>query len=52
MQTQTTGAKNKKIVAALAEVLQARLGVPPRRFYLKFSDCAASDFGYNGTTFG
>eukprot|EP00877_Chromochloris_zofingiensis_P014783 jgi/Chrzof1/9559/Cz04g07250.t1 len=45
------GDKNKKICAAISEVLQAQLGVPPNRFYLKFSDVARSDFGWNSSTF-
>ncbi|EFN53805.1 hypothetical protein CHLNCDRAFT_136510 [Chlorella variabilis] len=45
------GEKNKKISAALAEVVQRHLGVPASRMYIKFYDVARSDFGWNGTTF-
>lgn len=45
------GDKNKKISAALAEIVQRHLGVPPARLYIKFYDVARSDFGWNGTTF-
>mmetsp|Transcript_13139 Transcript_13139/g.32142 ORF Transcript_13139/g.32142 Transcript_13139/m.32142 type:complete len:117 (-) Transcript_13139:297-647(-) len=45
------GAKNKAISAAISEVVQAKLGVPRDRFYIKFSDAQASDFGYDGSTF-
>lgn len=31
------GEKNKKISAALAEVVQRQLGIPPSRFYIKAS---------------
>ena len=45
------GEKNKGHSRALADVLTAELGVPANRFYIKFSDVAASDMGWNGTTF-
>lgn len=45
------GEKNKKISAALAEVVQRQLGIPPSRFYIKFYDVARTDFGWNGSTF-
>lgn len=45
------GEKNKKISAAIAEVLQGKLKVDPSRFYIKFVDVARSDFGWNGSTF-
>lgn len=46
------GAKNKTISAAVSKVVADHIGVPADRFYIKFSDVAASDFGYNGSTFG
>lgn len=45
------GEKNKTISKTISEVLSSKLGVSPGRFYLKFSDCARSDFGWNGSTF-
>lgn len=46
------GSKNQKISAALADVVYKHLAVSPDRFYIKFSDVGAADFGYNGSTFG
>ena len=46
------GAKNKAISKAIADVVSAKLGVDANRFYLSFHDSAASDFGWNGSTFG
>ena len=40
-----------QISAALAEVVQRHLGVPPNRLYIKFFDVARTDFGWNGSTF-
>lgn len=45
------GEKNKKISAALAEVVQRHLGVPSNRLYIKFYDVARTDFGWSGSTF-
>ncbi|GBF96776.1 hypothetical protein Rsub_09632 [Raphidocelis subcapitata] len=45
------GEKNKAISGAVASVLKAKLGIDPARFYLKFTDSARSDFGWNGSTF-
>lgn len=42
------GDKNKKISAALAEVVTRHLGVPASRLYIKFYDVARTDFGWNG----
>ena len=36
------GEKNKKISAALAEVVQRHLGVPPSRLYIKVPACAVA----------
>ena len=46
------GAKNRAISKAIADVVSAKLGVGADRFYLSFHDSAASDFGWNGATFG
>jgi phenylpyruvate tautomerase len=43
--------KNKQLSAALAEILSSKLSVPPSRFYIKFYDVKASNFGWNGKTF-
>ncbi|KAG2501466.1 hypothetical protein HYH03_001246 [Edaphochlamys debaryana] len=45
------GDKNKKISAAICEVLTAKLGIPAARVYIEFSDAKASDVGWNGATF-
>ncbi|PNW69968.1 hypothetical protein CHLRE_17g700100v5 [Chlamydomonas reinhardtii] len=45
------GDKNKKISAAICEVLTAKLGVPANRVYIQFSDAKASDVGWDGSTF-
>lgn len=41
---------NKELSAALASVLEAKLSIPPSRFFLKFYDSQGSNFGWNGTT--
>lgn len=45
------GEKNKMISKAIMDVITAELGVPGDRTYLKISDVARADFGYNGDTF-
>lgn len=42
---------NKRLSKSLAELLQAKLSVPPNRFYIKFVDVERTDFGFNGSTF-
>eukprot|EP00271_Cylindrocystis_brebissonii_P014309 TRINITY_DN35628_c0_g1_i1.p1 TRINITY_DN35628_c0_g1~~TRINITY_DN35628_c0_g1_i1.p1 ORF type:complete len:116 (+),score=16.18 TRINITY_DN35628_c0_g1_i1:179-526(+) len=42
---------NKKLSAALADILESKLGVPRKRFYINFCDKQRSDFGWNGGTF-
>ncbi len=37
-----------QISAALSEVVQRHLNVPPSRLYIKFVDVPRSDFGWNG----
>eukprot|EP00249_Psilotum_nudum_P027519 c35293_g1_i1 orf=333-680(-) len=44
-------ATNKKLSAAIAEILESKLAVPKSRFYIKFNDVKRSDFGWNGSTF-
>eukprot|EP00884_Botryococcus_braunii_P008886 jgi/Botrbrau1/1799/Bobra.0217s0050.1 len=46
------GAKNKAISKAVSGILQEKLKIPANRFYLSFHDMPASDFGWNGSTFG
>nr|XP_043620864.1 macrophage migration inhibitory factor homolog isoform X2 [Erigeron canadensis] len=42
---------NKKLSAAVAELLETKLSVPKSRFFLKFYDTKGSFFGWNGSTF-
>eukprot|EP00850_Spirogloea_muscicola_P014877 SM000110S18884 [mRNA] locus=s110:64200:66041:- [translate_table: standard] len=42
---------NKKLSAAICDILQSKLSVPPNRVYIKFYDVKRSDFGWNGSTF-
>ncbi|CAM6111000.1 unnamed protein product [Calypogeia fissa] len=42
---------NKKVSAAISEILESKLSVPPSRFYIKFYDVKGSDMGWNGSTF-
>eukprot|EP00897_Mesotaenium_endlicherianum_P008906 jgi/Mesen1/8043/ME000043S07431 len=41
---------NKKLSAALAELIDSKLGVPSNRFYIKFDDVKRSDLGWSGST--
>ena len=36
---------------AVAEILEAELGVPAGRYYINFFDSERSNMGYNGGTF-
>ena len=42
---------NKATSAAVADVLEAELGVPKGRYYINFFDSERSNMGYNGGTF-
>ena len=42
---------NKATSAAVADVLEAELGVPKGRYYINFVDSERSNMGYNGGTF-
>lgn len=42
---------NKKLSAAIANILETKLSIPKGRFFLKFYDSKGSFFGWNGTTF-
>ncbi|BBN13637.1 phenylpyruvate tautomerase [Marchantia polymorpha subsp. ruderalis] len=46
-----TPPNNKKISAAISEILEKKASIDPGRFYLKFTDVKGSDIGYNGSTF-
>eukprot|EP00243_Klebsormidium_subtile_P013794 TRINITY_DN935_c0_g1_i1.p1 TRINITY_DN935_c0_g1~~TRINITY_DN935_c0_g1_i1.p1 ORF type:complete len:116 (-),score=26.30 TRINITY_DN935_c0_g1_i1:205-552(-) len=42
---------NRKLSGAIAELLQKLFNIPANRYYIKFSDVARPDFGWNGGTF-
>ncbi|KAL7598649.1 hypothetical protein Lser_V15G25792 [Lactuca serriola] len=42
---------NKKVSAAVAEILSSKLSVPKSRFFLKFYESEGSFIGWNGSTF-
>lgn len=42
---------NKKLSAAIADILETKLSIPKSRFFLKFYDTKGSFFGWNGSTF-
>jgi len=44
-------AENKKHAAVIYPYVQQHFGIPPDRFYLTFINAAASDVGFNGSTF-
>ena len=46
------GAVNRRLSEGLCEQLNTALGIAPARIYLNFMDVPASDWGYNGSTFG
>ena len=43
--------KNAEISAALMAVVEKALGVSSSRFYIKFTACEGSEFGWQGATF-
>ena len=43
---------NKKLSAKICEILEERIAVSPNRVYLNFTDIPASNWGFNGSTFG
>jgi len=45
-------AVNKKISGELCAMLKAQLGVDPAAVYITFTDVPASNWGWNGGTFG
>eukprot|EP00246_Nothoceros_aenigmaticus_P008081 TRINITY_DN22567_c0_g1_i1.p1 TRINITY_DN22567_c0_g1~~TRINITY_DN22567_c0_g1_i1.p1 ORF type:complete len:116 (-),score=19.33 TRINITY_DN22567_c0_g1_i1:279-626(-) len=44
-------AVNKRLSKAVADLLEAKLSVPPNRLYIKFVDVENTNFGWNGSTF-
>ncbi|GMQ08739.1 hypothetical protein CsSME_00052334 [Camellia sinensis var. sinensis] len=40
---------NNKLSAAISTILEAKLSVPPTRFFLEFYNTLGSNFGWNGT---
>ena len=46
------GQVNQRLSEGLCEQLNTALGIDPARIYLNFMDISASDWGYNGSTFG
>ncbi|KAK7088193.1 macrophage migration inhibitory factor homolog [Littorina saxatilis] len=46
------GAKNKQLVPVIGSHVQEALGIPQDRFYIKITDLARTDIGFNGKTFG
>ena len=47
-----TGEVNQTLSAQICRALQQSLGISPERVYLNFTNVAATDWGWNGETFG
>ncbi|SRR6266446_3778715 len=47
-----TGDVNRKLSQKVCKLLNDSLGVPQNRIYLNFTDVEASNWGWNGSTFG
>jgi phenylpyruvate tautomerase PptA (4-oxalocrotonate tautomerase family) len=47
-----TGEVNRKLSQKICALLNDSLGVPENRVYLNFTDVKASNWGWNGSTFG
>ena len=47
-----SGDVNRELSQKLCGLLSQSLGVPPNRIYLNFTDVEASNWGWNGKTFG
>ena len=43
---------NRKLSQQVCQLLQDSLGVAPDRIYMNFTDVDASNWGWNGSTFG
>jgi phenylpyruvate tautomerase PptA (4-oxalocrotonate tautomerase family) len=46
------GNVNQQLAQKIGGSLKESLGVPPDRIYLNFTDVAATNWGWNGDTFG
>lgn len=47
-----TGEVNRKLSRQVCDLLHEALGLPTDRVYLNFTEVAASNWGWNGSTFG
>ena len=47
-----SGDVNRRLSEKLCKLLNDALGVPENRVYLNFTDVEASNWGWNGSTFG
>jgi phenylpyruvate tautomerase PptA (4-oxalocrotonate tautomerase family) len=47
-----TGDVNRKLSQKVCQLLHDSLGVPQNRIYLNFTDVEASNWGWDGNTFG
>ena len=47
-----TPAVNKKVSQALCALFKENLQIPPDRVYMTFTDIPATNWGFNGGTFG
>jgi phenylpyruvate tautomerase len=47
-----TGEVNHKLSQQICKLLNDSIGVAPDRIYLNFTDVAAGNWGWNGSTFG
>ena len=47
-----TDAVNRKLAQKICQSLNDSLGIPQNRIYLNFTDVEASNWGWNGSTFG
>jgi phenylpyruvate tautomerase PptA (4-oxalocrotonate tautomerase family) len=46
------GSVNQQLAQKIGGLLKESLGVPPDRIYLNFTDVSATNWGWNGDTFG
>ena len=44
--------QSKKLSKHLCEYIETKLSIPSSRIYLSFKDVPASEWGFNGSTFG
>ncbi len=47
-----SGEVNRQLSQKIGKLLQESLGIPANRVYLNFTDVPASQWGWNGDTFG